>query len=156
MIECRFKSGSRYQIFRLIQTAKFEKFLSILPLADDVVLGSILRVRRLSSVMVRSAGLGFSIVRFSERRGRHFHPGKLSGTLDALDDSTPGHVGRGGLGGRRVVGCVERGLRVETALFRPSTAACGQPLRFSKIVRRNCPLIEHAHMGELSSRVLLN
>ena len=85
VIECRFKSGSRYQIFRSIQTAKFEKFLSILPLADDLVLGSILRVRRLGSVMAKSAGLGFSIVRFSARRSGHFSLGETFGDTRRLD-----------------------------------------------------------------------
>jgi hypothetical protein len=104
VIECRFKSGSRYQIFRSAFDERFRKLQLILPLADDPVLGPILRVRRLGSVMDGSAGLGLSIVRFSGVEVAIFRPGKLSGTLGALDDSTPGHVGRGVRGG---AGCVE-------------------------------------------------
>lgn len=45
-----------------------------------------------------------------------FAPGKLSGAIDALDDSTPGHVGQGGRSGVGCVGYVEWGLRGEVII----------------------------------------
>jgi len=112
VIECRFKSGSRYQIFRSAFDERFRKLQLILPLADDLVLGAISRVRRLGSVMAKSAGLGLSIVRLWGGGRGFFHPKKLSGTLGALDASTPrrldaGPCGSRGLDRRRVRRVVE-------------------------------------------------
>ncbi len=84
-----------------------------------------------------------------------FRPGKLWGALDALDDSTPGHVIRGGrpatgASGRRV------GARVETPPFRPPPPPPRPGILNFETEQSDLPNYVHAHMGEVSSRVLWN
>ncbi len=155
VIECRFKSGSRYQIFRSAFDERFRKLLLILPLADDLVLGSILRVRRLGSVMGKSARLGFSIVRLSMRQAGIFRPGETFGGTRRTRRLDAGPCGSGGPDRPRVRRVVGWGLRFETAPFCPLHHQ-GRSLWISKLSSPIWPLIMHAHIGELSPHTLWN